>query len=126
MPSERKLPIDEFQRKNRPNGRVSALLEYLSDIRTLRSQNYTLQQICDWLSANDVHVTIQALSKFLIVENKRDLGAKGGRKPRGASQSAGRQRATDKPGNPFLSRVEGSKDAKAYNPIPHKIEISKD
>lgn len=126
MPNERKLTIDEFVRNNRPNGRVSSLLEYLLEIRTLRSQSYTLQQICDWLSANDIHVTIQALSKFLIVENERDLGAKGGRNPRGASQSTGRQRATDKPSNPFLSRVEGSKDAKSYNPIPDKIEISKD
>ena len=126
MPSERKLPIDDFVRTNKPNGKVSALLGYLPEIRTLRSKNYTLQQICEWLSANDVRVTVQALSKFLIVESERELGVKGGRKPRISVIPTGRQQATGKARNPLLSRVEGAKDAGTYNPVPAKIEISKD
>jgi len=126
MPSERKLPIDDFVRKNRPNGRVSQLLDYLPEIRTLRTQNYTLQQICEWLSANDVCVTIQTLSKFLIVANGRDSGAKGGRKPIANSQPNGRQRDPSKLRNPLFSRIEGAKAADDYNPNPEKIEISKD
>ena len=126
MRSERKLPIDDFVRMNKPNGRVSLLLDYLPDIRVLRSQKYTLQQICEWLAANEVCMTVQGLSKFLIVENERDLGMKGGRKSKINALPASRQLATDKSRNPLLSRVEGAKGAGAYNPVPDKIEISKD
>lgn len=126
MPSERKLPIDDFVRTNKPNGKVSALLDYLPEIRILRSKNYTLQQICDWLRANDVRVTVQALSRFLIVETERQLGAKGGRKPRVNAIPTVRHDATEKARNPLLSKVEGAMDAGTYNPVPAKIEISKD
>lgn len=126
MQSERKFPIDDFVRANKPNGRASLLLDYLPDIRVLRSNNYTLQQICEWLAANDVCITVQGLSKFLIVENERDLGLKGGRKSKINALPASRQSAIDKPRNPLLSRVEGAKGAGTYNPVPDKIEISKD
>lgn len=126
MPSERKLPIDDFVRTNRPNGKVSALLDYLPEILTLRSKKYTLQQICEWLSANDVRVTVQALSKFLIVENQRALGSKGGQKPNINAIPAAKQRAKELNRNPLLLRVEGAKDAGTYNPVPAKIEISED
>lgn len=101
-------------------------MDYLPEIRILRSKNYTLQQICDWLRANDVRVTVQALSRFLIVETERQLGAKGGRKPRVNAIPTVRHDATEKARNPLLSKVEGAMDAGTYNPVPAKIEISKD
>jgi hypothetical protein len=72
MSRERLLPLDDFLRSTEPAYKESRLLPFWEEIRTARSRKYTLAQIRQWLAHNGVDITIQGLSRFIIVQTTRD------------------------------------------------------
>jgi len=63
------MNIEEFKKKNKPK-RASSLKEFESDILELKSLNYSLKSITQYLQKNGVITTFQNLSKFLKSASK--------------------------------------------------------
>ena len=74
IPPERTLPLDDFIKATAPAYKESRLLPYWEEIRMARSRRYTLAQIREWLSQNGIDISIQGISRFIIVQTARDRG----------------------------------------------------
>lgn len=59
------MDINDFLSTTAPAGKRSVLEPFLEEIQMLRKRNYTLDQIRQYLAANDVEVSIPAISKFI-------------------------------------------------------------
>lgn len=60
------MKLEDFMRKNKPLKKVSALEPYQEEIKTLLDNNYTQEQILEFLKiSKKVQVTRQSLSSFL-------------------------------------------------------------
>lgn len=59
------MDINDFLKATAPAGKRSVLEPFLEEIQMLRKRNYTLDQIRQYLAANDVEVSIPAISKFI-------------------------------------------------------------
>lgn len=73
-PPVRTLPLDDFISATAPAYKESRLLPYWEEIRVARSRRYTLAQIREWLSQNGIDISIQGISRFIIVQTARDRG----------------------------------------------------
>jgi DNA-binding transcriptional MerR regulator len=74
MSRERMLPLDDFIRSTEPAYKESRLLPFWEEIRIARARKYTLAQIRQWLNQNGIDISIQGLSRFIIVQTARDNG----------------------------------------------------
>lgn len=60
------MKLEDFMRKNKPLKKVSALEPYREEIKTLLDNNYTQEQILEFLKiSKKVQVSRQSLSCFL-------------------------------------------------------------
>lgn len=57
--------LEKFKSKNLPEKRVSQLENFRDEIFELYEENYTVEQIVDFLQMQNVHVTVWGLYKFL-------------------------------------------------------------
>jgi len=65
------MDINDFLSTTAPAGKRSVLEPFLEEIQMLRKRNYTLDQIRQYLAANDVEVSIPAISKFIKLHEAR-------------------------------------------------------
>ncbi|WP_321874506.1 hypothetical protein [Burkholderia ubonensis] len=56
---------EEFEKTHDPAGRKSKLAPYLIDIRALRDNGYSLQQVLVYLKANGVEISLRGLTAYL-------------------------------------------------------------
>lgn len=64
------MNVDEFLKATEPKTKRSVLDPFYDDIKKLRDHGRTLSQVCDFLKANNVQITIAGLSKFLERRDK--------------------------------------------------------
>jgi IS30 family transposase len=65
--------LEQFKKKYQPDKRVSQLENFRDEIFELYEENYTVEQIVDFLQTQNVHVTVWGLYKFL---GKKELEKK--------------------------------------------------
>jgi hypothetical protein len=65
------MDVKSFRRKVPPGRRGSKLAPYLKQMRALRSDGYTLGQVCEFLAANRVLVTAAGVSVFLKRQERK-------------------------------------------------------
>lgn len=97
------MDANEYLKKVAPGARRSKLAPWLEDIRKLRANDYTLEQVCAFLEANGVTITIAGLSAYLrrMDAREQEQGAKRPTRPQPApaptsppaGQAAGGQQA---------------------------------
>ncbi|WP_124678920.1 hypothetical protein [Burkholderia cenocepacia] len=56
---------EEFEKTTEPAGRKSKLAPFLIDIRALRDNGYSLQQVLEYLKANGVEISLRGLTAYL-------------------------------------------------------------
>ncbi|WP_155688202.1 hypothetical protein [Burkholderia stagnalis] len=56
---------EEFEKAHDPAGRKSKLAPYLIDIRALRDNGYSLQQVLAYLKSNGVEISLRGLTAYL-------------------------------------------------------------
>lgn len=59
------MDIEEFIKQVQPRKKRSRLLPFADQIRLLKQQGYTDLQIRDWLAANGIEVSREAVRKFI-------------------------------------------------------------
>lgn len=59
------MDANEFLKKVTPAGQRSRLAPFWNDITKLRQSGCTLEQVCEFLAANDVQMSIAGLSKYI-------------------------------------------------------------
>lgn len=59
------MDVNEFRTMVAPGGKNSRLAPFWSEIKALRADNYTLDQVLEFLKANGVEITITGLSKYI-------------------------------------------------------------
>ncbi len=105
MSHERILPLDDFIRSTEPAYKESRLLPFWEEICTARARKYTLAQIREWLSQNGVDISIQGLSRFIIVQTARDSG----RQPTEAIEACRAEAPRPKPSSENISAPAGKR-----------------
>lgn len=65
------MNAEEFLKQVRPAGRRSRLVPFMADIRKLRQHGCTLEQVCEFLAANQVHITVAGLSAYLRRQDEK-------------------------------------------------------
>ncbi|WP_175771818.1 hypothetical protein [Burkholderia ambifaria] len=56
---------EEFEKTTEPAGRKSKLAPFLIDIRALRDNGYSLQQVLEYLKANGIEISLRGLTAYL-------------------------------------------------------------
>jgi len=64
-------PLEKFKAQSPPKRRVSRLKKFETEILQLYGEGYQIEQIQEFLAANSVKVTVDAINKF-----KRNLSIK--------------------------------------------------
>ena len=59
------MDANEFLKKVTPAGQRSRLAPFWNDITKLRQSGCTLEQVCEFLAANGVQMSIAGLSKYI-------------------------------------------------------------
>lgn len=59
------MDADEFLKKVTPAAQRSRLAPFWNDITKLRENGCTLEQVCEFLAANGVQISIAGLSKYI-------------------------------------------------------------
>lgn len=59
------MDANEFLKKVTPAAQRSRLAPFWNDITKLRENNCTLEQVCEFLAANGVQISIAGLSKYI-------------------------------------------------------------
>lgn len=65
------MDLRTFKRKVAPARRGSKIAPYLKQVQQLRSDGYTLRQVCEFLAFQKVRVTVAGLSVFLIRQERK-------------------------------------------------------
>lgn len=65
------MNMDEFKKMVKPAGKRSRLEPFRDQIFELKAQGYTDNQVCDYLSSNNITISRQSLYKFV---NKKTHG----------------------------------------------------
>lgn len=60
-----KMDIEEFEKKVQPGAKRSRLEPFQVQIFELKAKRYTNWQVCEWLAANGVNVSQEAVRKFI-------------------------------------------------------------
>jgi hypothetical protein len=58
------MDIEEFVKKNAPGRRTSRLDKYANEIKVLKTQKYTDEQIRQWLATNGVEISREVLRRY--------------------------------------------------------------
>lgn len=61
----RMMDIEEFEKKVQPRAKRSRLEPFQAQIFELKAKGYANWQVCDWLAANDLKVSQEAVRKFV-------------------------------------------------------------
>ena len=69
------MDVDEFLRRVTPAAQRSRLAPFWGDINKLRDSGCTLGQVCEFLAANEVQISIAGLSKYIKRREGRTDGA---------------------------------------------------
>lgn len=59
------MDIEEFVKKHQPGMRASRLDKYAKEIKALKDQKYTDEQIKDWLGTNGVQISREAIRRYV-------------------------------------------------------------
>lgn len=59
------MDIEEFEKKVQPRAKRSRLEPFLAQIFELKAKGYANWQVCEWLAANDLKVSQEAVRKFI-------------------------------------------------------------
>jgi len=68
------VDANEFLKKVTPAAQRSRLAPFWNDITQLRDSNCTLEQVCEFLAANGVQISIAGLSKY--IKRREEKGEK--------------------------------------------------
>ena len=69
------MELDDFMRKTPPKAKRSRLEQYKTEIQTLRSRGYAVQQIQEWLAINGLKVTPSAVQQYIARHLKKPAPA---------------------------------------------------
>jgi hypothetical protein len=58
------MDIEEFVKNNAPGRRISRLEKYANEIKTLKQQKYTDEQIRQWLATNGVEISREVIRRY--------------------------------------------------------------
>lgn len=110
------MDIDEFKKNTVPRAKKSKLDPYLLEIRLLKKEGYSNLQIKDWLEANKILVSQEAVRKF--------IKSREGKEPQ-VSKIKSSSGSTEKPaGSNPLHGLSKKREEGEFNPIPKaKIEF---
>ena len=61
----RMMDIEEFEKKVQPRAKRSRLEPFQAQIFELKEKGYANWQVCEWLAANDLKVSQEAVRKFI-------------------------------------------------------------
>ena len=64
------MKAEDFQAEHEPKRRRSRLAPYLGDIRELRNDGCTLEQIREFLAFNKITISIRGLTAYLRRQDK--------------------------------------------------------
>lgn len=67
------MDIEEFEKRMKPSAKRSRLEPFRAQILELKAKGYANWQVCEWLAANEVKVSQEAVRKFIA---KGDKGAR--------------------------------------------------
>ncbi|ARU33023.1 hypothetical protein CAP31_14680 (plasmid) [Sulfuriferula sp. AH1] len=73
------MDANEFLKKVTPAGQRSRLVPFWNDITKLRQSGCTLEQVCEFLAANGVQMSIAGLSKY--IKRREEKGEKADQTP---------------------------------------------
>lgn len=59
------MDIEEFEKKVQPRAKRSRLEPFQAQIFELKAKGYANWQVCEWLAANDLKVSQEAVRKFI-------------------------------------------------------------
>jgi hypothetical protein len=59
------MDIEQFVKKHKPRMRTSKLDKYVQEIKTLKDQKFTDEQIREWLATNEIQVSREAVRQFV-------------------------------------------------------------
>ncbi|MBV8635076.1 MAG: hypothetical protein JO002_11335 [Burkholderiaceae bacterium] len=59
------MDVDEFMATVLPRKRTSQLTQYESEILKLKAKGYTNEQIQSWLAKNQIHISREAVRRFV-------------------------------------------------------------
>jgi len=65
------MELDDFMRTTPPKAKRSRLEQYKTEIQTLRSRGYAVQQIQEWLAINGLKVTPSAVQQYIARHLKK-------------------------------------------------------
>lgn len=83
------MDIEEFEKKVQPRAKRSRLEPFQAQIFELKAKGYANWQVCEWLAANDLKVSQEAVRKFI---KSREGKAERVHAPLSGSQSTQGQR----------------------------------
>jgi hypothetical protein len=83
--------LESFKAQSPPKRRVSRLKKFETEILQLYNEGYQVEQIQEFLAANGVKVTIDAINKF-----KRNLSIKNSSLKTSSSEAAQKSKTTQK------------------------------
>lgn len=66
------MDLDNFRKMVAPGGKNSRLAPFWPEIKALRADNYTLDQVLEFLKANGVEITITGLSKYIQRRHEKE------------------------------------------------------
>ncbi len=66
------MDIEEFEKKVQPRAKRSRLEPFQAQIFELKAKGYANWQVCEWLAANDLKVSQEAVRKF--IKSREDKG----------------------------------------------------
>lgn len=112
------MDANEFLKKVPPGARRSKLAPWLDDIRNLRASDYTLEQVCTFLEANGVTITIAGLSAYLrrMEAREQEQGIKRPTKPQPSPSSTSTPAGQPAGGQQAGEGIEGD----VQSPPPRK------
>ena len=65
------MDIEEFEKQERPRAKRSRLEPFQAQIFELKAKGYANWQVCQWLEANGLKVSQEAVRKTLKQENSK-------------------------------------------------------
>lgn len=119
------MDANEFLKKVPPGARRSKLAPWLDDIRNLRASDYTLEQVCTFLEANGVTITIAGLSAYLrrMEAREQEQGIKRPTKPQPSPTSTSTPAGQPAGGQQAGEGIEGDAPAASAKRITNPTEL---
>ena len=107
------MDANEFLKKVTPAGQRSRLAPFWNDITKLRQSGCTLEQVCEFLAANGVQMSIAGLSKY--IKRREEKGGSPDLKP-GFGHDQKQAAAKPQPAQAPQQEPAGEPQARITNP----------